>query len=117
MIDRDSLEFTTALALGAALGAGLALLTRPEDSARRRVARKTRSGRRGVARESRALGSSLRRGVADAGRLGREARGLGADLRKVLKEEGADLLRESGREFLRGLLARAGGGSGRNGRG
>jgi hypothetical protein len=117
MIDRDSLEFTTALALGAALGAGLTLLIRPEDSARRRIERRTRPSRRRIAREMADLRTHAAAGAAGVGRVGREARGLGSQLRGILREEGAALLRESGRELIRVLIRRGpGGAEGRNGK-
>lgn len=115
MIHRDSLEFTTALALGAALGAGLAILARPEESVRRRIERKTRPSRRRIAREVEDVRVHAAAGAGGVRRAGREARGLGSELRGILREEGADLLRESGRELLRALLRR--GADGRNGKG
>lgn len=61
MLHRDSLEFTTAVALGAALGAGIALLTRSEEKSIRRrgvrwspaAAGSRKPGRRGWRRPER----------------------------------------------------------------
>lgn len=110
MIDRDSLEFTTALALGAAFGAGVALLFRPERTARQRVERRTRPSRRRLLAEARGLGDLASSGAAGVGRLTHEARSLGGELGAVLREEGVELLRESGRGFLR-ILTRGRDGS------
>lgn len=115
MIHRDSIEFTTALALGAALGAGLALLARPDESARQRLERRTRPSRRRVAREVEEVRFHAAEGARGVRRVGREARGLGEELQGILREEGGDLLRESGRELLRALFRR--GAEGRNGKG
>jgi len=49
MIHRDSIEFTTALALGAAIGASLALLVAPDRGPRSNTAPRRRWGTRPAA--------------------------------------------------------------------
>jgi len=107
---RDTLEFAVAFALGALLGAGTAMVARPEPPGTgTRIRRRLRAPRRRLARSAREFRGAVDSGVREGRRVGRSAGGLGRELVKAVQEEARETLRDSAAGWLRSISSRAGG--------
>lgn len=91
---KDSLEFSSGLLLGALVGAGLTLLVAPHRTPRARIGRRLRRPRRRVRRQA----TETRNAAGDAAResadLARELQSLGREVTRALRTELANTLRD-----------------------
>ncbi len=93
-VSRDSLEFSAALLIGAAIGLITARALRPERTPRERIQRRLRGPAKSVRRRGRDVRDSARDvresagdTVRKSGRLGEELRELGAEFVRATREE------------------------------
>ncbi len=84
---RDSVEFSSGLLLGAVVGAGLALLVAPDRSPRARLLRRLRKPRRRVARQARGVRTSAGTTAHRSARLGGELRSFMSEFLRATREE------------------------------
>jgi gas vesicle protein len=92
---RDSVEFTAALLLGAAVGVYAALALRPERSGRDRIRRKLRGPVRKVRRQRRVAAEAAGTSVEEGGRFGHALGELG---REFVDAAGAEVRRSLGKD-------------------
>ncbi|TVP57646.1 MAG: hypothetical protein EA351_05445 [Gemmatimonadales bacterium] len=104
ILSRDSVEFSAALLIGAAIGLITARALRPERTPRERIQRRIKGPAKSVRRRGRDVRDSardVRESAGDAvrksGRLGGELRDLGAEFVRATREE-IDTARHSGAE-------------------
>jgi len=84
---KDSLEFSSGLLLGALVGAGLALLVAPDRSPRGRFVRRLRKPRRRVRRQAVETREVAGDATRESAMLARELKGLGLEVAKAFRQE------------------------------
>lgn len=84
---RDSVEFSSGLFLGAVVGAGLALLVAPDRSPRARLVRRLRKPRQRVARRARDVRTSAGATANRSARLGGELCTFASEFLRATGEE------------------------------
>lgn len=84
---RDAVEFSSGVFLGAILGAGLALLVAPDRTPRRRLERRLRRPRRRVRRQARQASTATGEAARASAGLGRELHALGTEVARAVREE------------------------------
>ncbi len=84
---RDSVEFSSGLFLGAVVGAGLALLVAPDRTPRARLFRRLRKPRQRVARRARKVRASAGATANRSARLGEELCSFASELLRATGEE------------------------------
>ena len=97
---RDTTDFITAFAVGAALGVGAALLLRPDNSPSKRILRELEPYRRKLGRSA---GRAKKDFSKSAARVGGDMSKAGRVLARELREELSDLL-ENAREEISSTL-------------
>jgi gas vesicle protein len=100
---RDTTDFITAFAVGAALGVGAALLLRPDNSPSKRILRELAPYRRQFGKSARRAKKSFSRGASASAKMGDNMSKAGRVLARELREELSDLL-ETAREEISSTL-------------
>jgi gas vesicle protein len=100
---RDTTDFITAFAVGAALGVGAALLLRPDNSPSKRILKELAPYRRQLGKSARRAKKSFDRSASAGAEMGSDLGKAGRVLARELREELSDLL-ETAREEISSAL-------------